>query len=63
MKEYEVPVVCTTVGWIVIKADSLAAAKIEGARLNEEESVDFFSLEDPSSESEVLVDEIHELGK
>jgi hypothetical protein len=62
MKEYQVPVVVTTIGWIVIKAESLEAAKEEGARLNEE-GVDMLSLSDSSTESEVLVDEIHELGK
>ena len=60
MKIYSVPVIVTFAGWIEIKADDLAAAKLEGARLNEE-GVDFLHLKDSSCESEVMVNEIEEL--
>ena len=61
MKTYSIPVVITMMGWIEIKADDLAAAKLEGIKLNEE-GVDFLHLKDSSCESEVMVDEIEEFS-
>jgi hypothetical protein len=62
MKEYSVPVIHTTVGWITIQANDMAEAQVKAAKMNDE-GVELLSLEDSSSESEVLFGEIKEFGK
>jgi hypothetical protein len=62
MKYFSFPVIYTTTGWIEIKAETAEAAKKEAERINEE-GVNYFSINDDTSDSQVLIDEMEELDE
>ena len=61
MKTYSVPIVYTTTGWVKIEANSLEEAKNQAKYLNET-GVEYFDIEDADCHSEVMPDEIEEIG-
>jgi hypothetical protein len=58
--KFSVPAIFTTSGWVEIDADSLEDAKRKVEKLNER-GVNYFDIQDSTSHSECIVEEIEEL--
>ena len=60
MKQFSVPVVYTTTGWLLIEAVDKASAKAQATILNDE-GIEYFDIKDAECESDCLVDDIEEI--
>ncbi len=57
MKQFTVPIVYTTTGWVYVLAEDMDSAKKKVEEMNEN-GVEYFDIQDPECHSECMVDEI-----